>query len=438
MPPLLKSASEQARLVAAGAIGAEELLREQLAAIATVNPGLGAFVAVESQATPASAGSVASPLAGTTFAVKDNIDVRGLASHCGLRALHAEAAARDAIAVARLKAAGLVCLGKLNMHPMALGATNHNPDFGNCYNPRRITHTPGGSSGGSGAAVAAGLCAIALGTDTMGSVRIPAAYCGTVGFKPSFGIIPVAGVTPLCGLLDHVGILARSVEDVINAFLVVGDFPAGSRAANATTRSPTEFEFAVPADLDALGLTLAVRAPFESALGRLRRRGVALHPLDLSDYPFTRARRAGLLLCEAELLEVLAEPLSARRAEIPPGLLAMLDFAAGRSAVDLARALAVVVDAGLWVERALLPFDALLLPTAAQTAFAMDGPVPPGQADLTAMANMSGGPAISLPLPVGPNDLPVGLQVMGRRGTDWVVLRTAEFLERELRDGAAE
>jgi aspartyl-tRNA(Asn)/glutamyl-tRNA(Gln) amidotransferase subunit A len=403
-----------------------------------LNPGLGAFVAVENDAMPASASVRASPLAGTTFAVKDNIDVRGLASHCGLRALRAEPAARDAIAVARLKAAGLVCLGKLNMHPMALGATNRNPDFGDCDNPRRVGYTPGGSSGGSAVAVAAGLCAVALGTDTMGSVRIPAAYCGTVGFKPSFGAVAMAGVTPLCHLLDHVGILARNVEDVIEAFRVVGDFPAGSLAADAASGAPTEFEFAVPANLDVLRLTPVVRDAFESALARLRRRGVALRSLDLRDYPFTRARRAGLLLCEAELLSLLAEPLAARRAEMPSELLAMLNFAAGKSAVDLARALAVVVDAGLWVEHALLPFDALLLPTAAQTAFAMAGPVPPEQADLTAMANMSGGPAISLPLPMRPEDLPVGLQVMGRRGSDSALLDAAAFLEGELRVGAGE
>ena len=159
------------------------MLRQQLAAIAAANPQLNAFVEVIASEPAAAHGLSASPLAGTCFAVKDNIDVRGVASHAGLRALHAQPAPRDASVVARLKAAGLQCVGKLNMHAVALGATNHNADFGNCYNPHRRTHTPGGSSGGSGAAVAAGLCAIALGTDTMGSVRIPASYCGVGGIQ---------------------------------------------------------------------------------------------------------------------------------------------------------------------------------------------------------------------------------------------------------------
>src|SRR5690606_33919604 len=127
---------------------------------------------------------------------------------------------RDAAIVARLRAAGMHCLGKLNMHAAALGASNHNPDYGDCINPRRAGHTAGGSSGGSAAAVAAGLCGIALGSDTMGSVRIPAAYCGVVGFKPSHETLGLDGMVTLCRLLDHAGLLARCVEDIVAAMRV--------------------------------------------------------------------------------------------------------------------------------------------------------------------------------------------------------------------------
>ena len=168
---------------------------ELLATIARVNPGINAYVEVFDPPR-ANTGGGTSPLAGATFAVKDNIDVAGSPTRSGLAALDAAPAARDATAVARLRAAGLVCLGKLNMHPVALGATNHNPDFGHCYNPLRAGYTPGGSSGGSGAAVAAGLCGIALGTDTMGSVRIPAAFCGLVGMKGTAGRIPRGMLEP--------------------------------------------------------------------------------------------------------------------------------------------------------------------------------------------------------------------------------------------------
>ena len=130
-----------------------------------------------------------------------------------LAAAHHPVPAVDAEVIRRLRAAGAVILGKLNMQEGALGAVNDNPHHGRTTNPFRDGYTPGGSSGGSGAAVAAGLCAAALGTDTGGSVRIPAAYCGVVGLKPSFGLVSTRGVVPLSLRLDHVGPLTRTVAD---------------------------------------------------------------------------------------------------------------------------------------------------------------------------------------------------------------------------------
>jgi aspartyl-tRNA(Asn)/glutamyl-tRNA(Gln) amidotransferase subunit A len=261
-------------------------------------------------------------------------------------------------------------------------------------------------------------------------VRIPASYCGVVGFKPSFEAIATDGVMPLCRLLDHVGILARSVEDVVHAFEVTGDVPGKAKREG----SSVPLRFAIPSSLDALGLEPGVRGAFEGALKRLREAGFSLHPLDLGEYPFSRARRAGLLLCEAELLNTLAQPLAQWRDEIPRDLLDMLEYAEAVDAASLARALAVVVEAGRWVHHALLPFDGLLMPTAAQTAFAMDAPVPPNQADFTAMANMSGGPAISVPMPVPADALPAGLQLTARRGEDESLLAAASRVQGALTD----
>lgn len=431
---LLRSASEQARMIAGGTFSAGALLTLQRAAIALRNPQLNAFVDVRTELSDAT--PHASPLAGTSFAVKDNIDVAGVPSHAGLRAMHAQPAARDATVVARLRAAGLHCLGKLNMHAVALGASNHNADFGDCTNPHRATHTPGGSSGGSGAAIAAGLCSIALGTDTMGSVRIPAAYCGVVGFKPSFESLPTDGLLPLCSLLDHIGILARCVQDVVHAFAIIRDHDAGSATHRYTDATASDgLDFAVPAthDLATMGATTEVRDAFAAALPHLRAAGFRLHPVDLASYTFSPTRRAGLLLCEAELNHTLAATLAAHRDEMPADLLTMLDFGRSRSAVDLARATAAVVDAGRWLTRTVAPFDGLLLPTAPQQAFAMDGPVPHHQADFTAMANMAGAPAISVPLPVGAGVLPIGLQLIGHRGHDTALLRAALAAEAALR-----
>lgn len=438
------SALEQGALVASGALDARALFDLHRVAIARINPVINAFVTLIDHAAPTPDGQ--QPLRGVCFAVKDNIDVAGLPTQAGLRALRARPAAADSPVVARLRSAGLQCLGKLNMHPVALGTTNHNPDFGNALNPLRTTCTPGGSSGGSGAAVAAGLCGLALGTDTMGSVRIPAAHCGVVGFKPSAGIIPATGVVPLSSLLDGVGLLARGVADVAAAFAVVreGPYPAGMSDVRGrdSAQSPATFPadasglprtFAVPGNLDALALEAEVRSAFESGIERLREQGARIVPLALDSYPFTRLRRAGLVLCETELLTTLAEPLRERRDEIPADLQALLDYGASRSGADVARLLAEIVRWGQWLDRELLAVDGLLMPTTAHVAFPMTDPVPHDHADFTAMANMSGGPSISMPLPVPAARLPVGLQLTGCRGADLQLLDHARWIEQTLK-----
>ena len=424
---LQQTACEQARQIKAKTIPAQNLLKQQLDAIGMYNPIINAFVGVHQTSDITDGVAALSALAGSTFAVKDNMDVQGVPSHCGLRALHAQPAEQDAPVVARLKAAGMVCLGKLNMHAMALGATNHNADFGHCYNPVRAGYTPGGSSGGSAAAVAAGLCGIALGTDTLGSVRIPAAYCGVVGFKPSFGALPTDGVMPLSRLLDHVGILARGVEDVIAAFGVMTDNKTHPRI-NASEQSV--LNLAIPADLDDLGLTDEIRRAFEQGMQRLQLAGYALHPVDFKQGDFSAMRKAGLLLCEAELLGTLAPTLAKHRADMPKDLVGTLDFISQRSAQDIGRAVAILVRGGQFLTQCVSRFDALLLPTAPHTAFDMNAAVPHNQADLTAMANMSGAPAISLPLPIAPGQLPVGLQLIGQRGADAQLLDLALALEK--------
>jgi aspartyl-tRNA(Asn)/glutamyl-tRNA(Gln) amidotransferase subunit A len=425
---LLDSATDQAEALAGGRIGAHEFLQLQRAAIEALNPAINAYVQV---APPGDVGfSGSSLLSGSTFAVKDNIDAAGFASHAGLLALEAPISTRDAEVVARLKRAGLAFLGKQNMHAMALGATNQNDDFGNCRNPYRLTHTPGGSSGGSAASVAAGMCGIALGTDTMGSVRVPAAYCGVVGFKPSFDALPTDGMTMLCSLLDHIGILARRVEDVAAAFGILAGHPWRDAAPHARPDLPTRF--GVPSDLAALGATDDVRDAFQAGVDRLRRADFVLDPVDISTLCLPKARRAGLLLCEAELHGTLGQALQLRRERVPKDLLVMLDFAAGKDAIRLAQALRTVVRAGQSLSRLTSSCDMMLLPTTPQAAFGMDAAVPANQADFTALANMNGAPAISLPLPVDAGALPIGMQLIGRRGFDGELLRAALQVQQAL------
>jgi aspartyl-tRNA(Asn)/glutamyl-tRNA(Gln) amidotransferase subunit A len=226
-----------------------------------------------------------------------------------------------------------------------------------------------------------------------------------------------------------VGILARGVEDVIAAFGIMTD----TKTPSVTQASmPSTMNLAVPGDLDQLGLTDEVRRAFEQGVQHLQQAGYALHPVDFSHGDFHALRKAGLFLCEAELRDTLSPTLAAHRSEMPHDLLAMLDFISKRSAQDIGRAVATLVQGGQFLTQRVSPFDALLLPTTPHTAFDMNAAVPPNQADLTAMANMSGAPAISLPLPVAPGALPVGLQLVGHRAQDAQLLHVAQAVEKIL------
>lgn len=155
------------------------------------------------------------PLDGAPIALKENIDVAGLPCTAGTEAFRQRIPDRDAAAYRRLRGAGAVLLGKLNMHEGAFGGSTDKKAYGRCINPLKVGFTAGGSSGGSGAAVAAGLCVAALGTDTMGSIRVPASYCGIFGFKPTNGAISTEGVIPLSFTLDTVGPMARCAIDIV-------------------------------------------------------------------------------------------------------------------------------------------------------------------------------------------------------------------------------
>lgn len=432
-----RSACDQARAIAAGEISSQALLTAQAKAIDELNPQINAYVqrtattdfdSLETQKTE----KTVSALAGTSFAVKDNIDVAGLASHCGLKALNAQTATRDAPVVARLRGAGLVFTGKLNMAPMAMGASTHNPDFGHCYNPVRKGFSAGGSSGGAASAVAAGLVSIALGTDTMGSVRLPAAYCGIVGFKPTWGHIPTEGVMPLSRALDHVGVLARSVEDADNAYRILSAHEPAQSIANSDNNDDQPPVLAIAKDPGNLGLEPAVMNAYLAGLESVRAAGMRLVPIDFSAYSFTRVRRAGLLLSEAELQDTLREVYPARREQLSPTLAGMMDFVAKKHAVDLARALALLMESRHWLEQQLQGVDFLLLPTAAHCAFDMKQDEPADSADLTAIANVLGAPSISLPLPLDAAALPVGLQLVGHRHADFKLLAFAAKLAQQL------
>ena len=281
--------------------------------------GDAAMAAAETSADRWSTNSPLSPLDGVPIALKDNIDVAGVETTAGIEARRKWVADEDAAIVAQFKQSGAVLLGKLNMHEGAFGATTNNEAFGACNNPHARGFTPGGSSGGSGAALAAGFCAGAMGSDTLGSVRIPSSLCGVAGIKPTYGLASTRGVLPLSWTLDHVGPMARSVADLFPMMEVICGFDALSPFS---TRPPSEMDFSLPQSVSLRGIRLGVvpldlfvvqedvLTAFQNALNVLEDLGVHLVEIELGDFDVMQLRRDGLLICEAEIAHDLHKDLN--------------------------------------------------------------------------------------------------------------------------------
>jgi len=422
-----------AAAVRAGRVSARDAVDCYLGRIARHGSELGAFLAVSDTAARDAAasldrrrrqGSPLGALAGVPFAVKDNLDVVGLPASAGIGVLRGTTPGRDAVAVLRLRGADAVPLGKTNMDEAAFGATNDNPHFGRCRNPHRLEFTPGGSSGGSAAAVAAGLAAAALGSDTLGSVRIPASYCGCAGFKPTRGSIPTAGLMPLSVSLDEIGVLARSVGDCAAVFEAIRD--AGSGTVGSRTRTLVRARVGVVTGLDVAPEIAAAAARAAAALDAS---GCAVGDCDLAGIDLARVRRAGLLIAEAEGARVHARLLSDPASGISRSLREALGYGAAQAPERIAQARAVLHEARQGLDALFASVDLLLLPTTPQTAFAFTSPAPSNQADFTALANAGGMPALSLAAGLSSEGLPLGVQLVGARGTDALVLEAGQACE---------
>jgi len=432
--PTALTIARAARALADRRLSASELVEAHLERIARVDPELNAFLCVlaedarraaaESDARYAR-GAPRSPLDGIPIALKDNIDQRGIATTNGLA--RGPVASRDARVVDRLRAAGAVLLGKLNMHECALGGTTRNPHHGATHNPCRHGFTPGGSSGGSAAAVAARLAMAALGTDTLGSVRLPAAYCGVVGFKPTLGGVSTDGVAPLSRSLDHVGPLARTVEDAQLVFEAIAE-PEPAAGESSPPRVPlAALRLAVIGNFRAVRADAPVAQTFHACLDRLRRQGLSIETIELSDFDPFALRRAALLVIEAEgasASDARGTAWGAPSAQIAR----MLDYGRQLAPQRLEAARAALAAASRSFVAAALRVDAIVSLTAPQAAFSLDAAEPVNQAEFTAIANVGGAPALSMPF-ADLDGLPLGLQLIGAPRRDRFVLEIGRALE---------
>jgi len=333
---------------------------------------------------------------GISVGVKANIAVKDYVCHGGIKAYETDIARDDAVVISRLRAAGYNIAAIVNMEEGALGAQTDNPWFGKTHNPLKHGYTPGGSSGGSAAAVAARQIDVALGTDTMGSVRIPSAYCGLWGFKPSHDPKMLEGVMPLCPTLDTVGAHGHSLDDAVAVTEVISarDFDGG-KAGKITL---LEWGDKVECQPD----VQAIFDDFASKFGNFS-------TTDLAPYAFAKSRRAGLVLSEVEGYAVHKDKLEKNPDGFSDFFKGMLEYGTSLPKEKIDKAYAHIKE----LRAADFP-DFILMPTAPQTAFKFGDTIPVNQADFTAFANLADRPAISFPIGTDTNGLPISAQLIGR------------------------
>ena len=439
-----------AALVRERRVSPAELTDACLARIEAVEPLLNAFVTVtadiaRAQAREAgdeiAAGRYRGPLHGIPVAVKDLFATKGVRTTAGSRILADWIPDEDATVVRHLREAGAVLLGKLGMHEFAYGVSSVNPHFGDVHNPWDTTKIPGGSSGGSAVAVAAGEAYVTLGSDTGGSIRIPASLCGCVGLKPTFGRASLFGAVPLAWSLDHPGPFARTVRDVAVATAAVAGFDP---------RDPISADRPVPdflAGIDVGPQTLRIGVPTD-------------HVWDECDPAIAKAVRAAidaLARAGAEVIEIrwpraaeYAKASSAvlgvearayhegtfpgRSADYGPLIRSRLASQGDVDALTYARSMKLLLESRAGAaDRDLDGVDVLAMPTVPSRAWtieeAKDLPRPSEWTRITRIFDLTGQPAISVPCGIDPDGIPIGLQFAARMWDEAAVLRAARAYE---------
>ncbi len=397
---------------------------------ARAHPELNAFTWIAQRAPTHAPGF----LAGVPVAVKDLMHVAGAPLTCGSAAMEPTTSTYDAEAVARLKRAGAVVIGLANLHEFAYGITSDNPRFGRVVNPAAPGRIPGGSSGGSAAAIAAGIVRAALGTCTAGSVRIPAACCGIVGFKPSYDAVPRTGVFDLAPTLDHVGPMGRRVEDCAALFAALVGASALPdwmyRDASGLRVARLEGYFAEPLDAE-------VRAALDDAARALAADGARIEGRAIEGAE--RAPAIQLNTISPEATAVHAQRLKARGELLGEDVRVRIEmghFLPGAWYVKAQRLRTAFVAA---VEAAFAQADVLLCPTLRAPAPAVgasrvaiggrDYALHTAVTHLTLPFNLAGLPAVSVPWTKSREGVPICLQVVGPRGRDWRTLAVAQRLQ---------
>jgi len=414
----------------ARAATSEAIVEQCLAQIEARNPATNAFILVMADEARRQAreadrelaeGRDRGPLHGVPVSIKDLMDVRGTETTAASRVRVGRTASQDAPCVASLRSGGAVFVGKTNLHEYALGTTSGDSAFGAVRNPLDLTRSPGGSSGGSAVSVATGMALATVGTDTGGSIRIPAACCGIVGLKPSLGEVPTEGVVPLSSTFDHVGPLAASVADAWTVFRVLTGDLAPPPLAPATAAA---LRLAVPRSYFLDMLDDDVRARFEASLEAFRTAGVRVREIEI---PHTETiANVYIRISLKEAAAYHAATLAAVPERYTPPVRQRLEMGRNIQHEEYMLALGGREQLRRDVDAAFADCDALALPTLPIPAPKIDAetvqvgptvqPLRNVMLRLTQLFNITGNPAISIPCGLTRDGMPCGLQIVGARG----------------------
>lgn len=458
----LEFASIQAlsALLATKKVSPIELTQLYLSRIERLNSQLNAFITVASESALAAAraaerellrGRRRGALHGIPIALKDNICTQNLRTTMGSLILGDFVPSEDATVVRKLRRAGAIVLGKTNLHEFAYGVTSENPHYGTVRNPWKTDRISGGSSGGSSVAVAAGLCAAAIGSDTGGSIRIPSGLCGVVGFKPTFGRVSVHGVFPLAASFDHVGPIARSA---IDAALIL-ECIAGRDPLDPTSLSRNQKSFRYPLKRTRVRLGRPrehfwvnmdpeVLRIMQAAVSDFVKAGAEVKEISLPTVAAGVEAANLIAAVEATQLHEREGYFPGRAGEYGTDVRSRLEQGGKVRAIDYVNAQEVMRRAREEAEVALESVDAIVIPTSPIGAPPIGTePIRVGDADVALRAalvdrnrfgNFTGLPAISVPSGITQNGLPVAVQFVGRRFDDARLLAIAQRFAGNLRD----
>jgi aspartyl-tRNA(Asn)/glutamyl-tRNA(Gln) amidotransferase subunit A len=445
---MLITIDEFARKLRARELTALEITDACLRRIDELQASLNAFIRVmadqarrdaETLDRELAAGRDRGPLHGVPIAVKDIIDIGGVPTTAASRVREGHVAAADAPVITRLRAAGAVIIGKTNLDEFAFGTMSENSAFGAVRHPLDPARSPGGSSGGSAVAVAAGMALAALGTDTGGSIRIPSAACGTSGLKPTIGEISTQGVVPLSPTLDHVGPFARTVGDVRLLYQAMSRTDLQSSGTDLP-RSVSNLRLGIPRGYLTDLLDADVRTCFDETAATLRSAGATI--TDASVLHASTTPAVYMHIHSSEGATYHARTLDAVPDRYTPVVRCRLEVGRYVLAQDYHRAMEGRELLRREVDAALEDCDALVLPTlpiaapvrGAESVLVNGAPEPVRalMLRLTQLFNVTGHPAISIPSGITSDGLPVGLQIVGHRDRTGDLLYAAQAVERLL------